>query len=66
MIVSDEIGKSRVIVRLRFAERSGYPQRIEGGTTEPDPIDEGLDAALDSIKNILEGEGGKVVPNAAD
>ncbi|HWV23320.1 MAG TPA: SRPBCC family protein [Thermomicrobiales bacterium] len=66
MIVSDEVGKSRVIVRLQFAARSGYPQRIEGSTTEPDPIDEGLEAALDSIKNILEGEGGKVVPNAAD
>lgn len=66
MIVFDEVGKSRVIVRLRFAECSGYPQRIEGSTTEPDPINEGLEATLDSIKNILEGEGGKVVLNAAD
>jgi len=65
MTVSDEDGQSRVIVHLSFAERSGYPERIEEGSSQPDPIDTGLDASLDSIKNILEGRGGKVVPPAA-
>lgn len=66
MTVSDEDGRSRVIVHLSFADRSGYPERIEASSSQPDPIDQGLKASLDSIKNILEGRGGKVVPPDAD
>ncbi|MGB3305803.1 MAG: hypothetical protein WBA63_06440 [Thermomicrobiales bacterium] len=65
MIVSDEVGKSCVIVRLRSAEHSGFPRPIEGSAMGLDPIDNGLEAAFDSIKDVIEGEGGTVVPNAA-
>lgn len=65
MDISDEVGKSRVIVRLAFGRVSDYPERIEEETSRPDPIDTGLDDALDSLKNILEGTGGKV-RSAAD
>lgn len=60
LVVSDEVDHSRVIVRLTFTSSSDYPQEIEAAASEPDPIDRALEAALDSLKNILEGEGGAV------
>lgn len=59
MTVSDEDGQSRVIVHLTFEANSHYPERIDASSSQPDPIDQGLEALLDSIKNILEGRGGK-------
>lgn len=66
MTVSAENGQFPVIVHLSFAGRSGYPERIEASTSEPDLIDHGLEASLDSIRHLLEGLGGKVVPSGAD
>jgi len=65
MDISDEVGKTRVIVRLRFGRESNYPERVAEKSAQPEPIDTGLDDALDSLKNILEGTGGKV-SHAAD
>lgn len=62
LVVSDEVDHSRVIVRLTFTSSSNYPQEIESTAAQPDPIDRALEAALDSMKNILEGEGGAVSP----
>jgi uncharacterized membrane protein len=62
LVVSDEEDHSRVIVRLIFTSSSNYPQEINAATKEPDPIDRALEAALDSMKNILEGEGGARTP----
>lgn len=62
LVVSDEGDHSRVIVRLTFTSSSDYPQEIESAARKPDPIDRALEAALDSLKNILEGEGGAVSP----
>ena len=62
LVVSDEVDHSRVIVRLTFTSSSDYPQEIESAARKPDPIDRALEAALDSLKNILEGEGGAVSP----
>lgn len=60
MEISDEVGTSRVIVRLTFGRVSDFPERVEEETAQADAIDSGLDDALDSLKNILEGTGGKV------
>lgn len=60
MDISDEVGRSRVIVRLTFGRVSDFPERVEAETDRADAIDTGLDDALDSLKNILEGTGGKV------
>lgn len=62
LVVSDEDDHSRVIVRLTFTTASDYPQEIEAAARQADPIDRALEAALDSLKNILEGEGGAVSP----
>lgn len=55
LVVSDEGDHARVIVRLTFTSSSDYPQEIEAAARAPDPIDRALEAALDSMKNILEG-----------
>jgi uncharacterized membrane protein len=62
LVVSDEEDHSRVIVRLTFTSSSNYPAEIDAAAAKPDPIDRALEAALDSMKNILEGEGGAVPP----
>jgi uncharacterized protein YndB with AHSA1/START domain len=54
-------GSSQVVVHLSvppFVTASGRPVTGEVAA-ERDPIDGGLEAALDSLRNILEGRGGK-------
>ena len=64
--VSPDGAGSEAIVHLSFAPRfdsSGAP--IVGERREPDPIEAGLEAALDSIRNLVEGRGGKEQPAIA-
>ena len=44
----------------RFGEQTGSPP-----PPGPPPVEEGLAAALQSIANIVEGQGGKVEPSVA-
>jgi hypothetical protein len=59
-------GGSEVVIHLSlapFVTESGRP--ITGELSEePDPIEEGLEAALDSLRNLMEGRGGKEEPAA--
>lgn len=66
MTVEDEDGQARVTVHLTWEAESAFPERVESRSPEPDPIDQGLENSLDSIKNILEGTGGPVEPPAAE
>jgi uncharacterized protein YndB with AHSA1/START domain len=52
---------SRVSVQLRFGERS-QDEQIQAQSGDRDPLREAFDATLESIKNQVEGTGGKVVP----
>ncbi len=68
MQIADAGGASDVTVHLSFS--NDLPQRIarETGDAPPDgppPIEEGIDASLQSIRNIVEGQGGKVEPSTA-
>lgn len=61
-------GASDVTVHLSFSDR--LPERIAQETGNPPPpglppIEEGLAASLQSIQNIVEGQGGKVEPSVA-
>lgn len=60
MTVSDEDGASIIIAHLTFAQQTDFPERVEDQSQAADPMEEGLENALDSIKNILEGTGGAV------
>lgn len=59
-------GGTQVVAHLSmapFVTESGRP--IEGELDRaPDPIEESLEAALDSLRNLMEGRGGKVQPAA--
>lgn len=64
MIVTGEAAGAQVVVHLSlapFVDDSGRPRTGESAV-EPDPIEEGLEAALDSLRNLLEGRGGKEEP----
>ncbi len=58
-------GASQVTVHLTFGPQSRTPENIEQEEGSQRPIQEGLEAALLSIQNIVEGQGGKVEPPAA-
>jgi hypothetical protein len=53
-----------VVAHLSFAPYvtpSGSPITGEPDI-DPDPIEESLEAALDSLRNLMEGRGGKEAP----
>jgi uncharacterized protein YndB with AHSA1/START domain len=66
MEVDGDDGGSEVVVHLSFAPRPEQAERMADGNDTPDTaIHDGLQAALQSIRNILEGQGGKVEPATA-
>jgi uncharacterized protein YndB with AHSA1/START domain len=66
LTVAGEDGGAQVVAHLSFAPYvtpSGRP--ISGEPEdEPDPIEQSLKAALDSLRNLMEGRGGKEEPAA--
>lgn len=57
---------SIVTVHLSFAPRPELARRMDAQTGDRDTtIQEGLEAALQSIRNLCEGRGSKVEPRAA-
>jgi hypothetical protein len=57
-------GGAQVVAHLSFAPYvtpSGRPISGEPAD-EPDPIEQSLEAALDSLRNLMEGRGGKEEP----
>lgn len=56
---------SQVTVHLTFGTEMDLPDRIEENSPSDRPIQEGMEAALRSIRNIVEGQGGKEEPAAA-
>ena len=66
--IAEADGAADVTVHLSFSDR--LPQRLGEQTGNPPPpgpppIEEGLATALQSIANIVEGQGGKVEPSVA-
>lgn len=58
-------GVSKIVVHLSlvpYFAPSGRPLTSEQHA-EPDPIDEGLETSLDSLRNLIEGTGGKKQPS---
>jgi hypothetical protein len=64
LTVAGDDGGTEVVAHLSlppYVSPTGAP--ISGELAEePDPIEEGLEAALDSLRNLMEGRGGKEVP----
>lgn len=64
-VEGDEAG-SEVTVHLSFEPRPEEKERMaEGAGSHNAAIQQGLEAALKSIKNLVEGKGGKVEPASA-
>jgi hypothetical protein len=64
MTVGAEDGAALVVAHLSFAPyvtETGAPYSGEA-EVQPDPIEESLETALDSLRNIMEGTGGKEEP----
>jgi hypothetical protein len=64
LTVAGEDGGAQVVAHLSFAPYvtpSGSPITGEPDI-DPDPIEESLEAALDSLRNLMEGRGGKEEP----
>ena len=64
LTVAGEDGGAQVVAHLSFAPYvtpSGSPITGEPDI-DPDPIEESLEAALDSLRNLMEGRGGKEAP----
>ena len=55
-------GGSEVIVHLSFGERSVEGEIQEGAPEDRDPVEEGMDATLESIRRQIEEGAGKVQP----
>lgn len=65
MTVSGIDGATEVVTHLSLTPRvddTGRPLTGERAE-EPDPIEEGLEAAMDSLRNLIEGRGGKEQPS---
>lgn len=67
MEVSEEgRGASQVTVHLSFTPRPDEQQKLSQHTGSPEAtIQEGLQKALESLENLIEGKGGKVETPAA-
>ena len=65
LTVSGEESASLVTVHLSFGPATDLPERIEENSPGERPIQQGLEASLASIQNLVEGQGGKVEPPAA-
>ena len=66
LTVAGDDGGAQVVAHLSFApyvSPAGRPITGEP-VDEPDPIEESLEAALDSLRNLMEGRGGKEEPAA--
>jgi hypothetical protein len=67
LTVSEADGRSQIVVHLSvppYVTSSGRP--ITGELTDgEDPYEEGLETALDSLRNLLEGTGGEEEPDVA-
>ncbi|WNV75860.1 SRPBCC family protein [Geodermatophilus sp. DSM 44513] len=59
--VADDGGGTRLTVHLDFGP-GGPEEQIQAQSGDRDPVHEGLGAALQSIKQQVEGTGGKVLP----
>lgn len=62
--VSGNNGSSQLVAHLSLEPRyspSGRPLTGEPAK-QPDPVEEGLEAAMDSLRNLIEGSGGEVRP----
>jgi len=61
LTVSEENGGAQVVAHLSFAPYVTATGRPITGELEvnPDSIEQSLEAALDSLRNLLEGRGGK-------
>ena len=55
-------GGSEVVVHLSFGERSVEDDIQEGAPADRDPVEEGIDATLESIRRQIEEGAGKVQP----
>lgn len=61
----DDADATQVVTHLSLiphVDQDGRPFTGERAA-EPDPTEEGLEAAMDSLRNILEGTGGKEQPS---
>ncbi|MDP9380146.1 MAG: SRPBCC family protein [Chloroflexota bacterium] len=65
LTVSGEQSASEVTVHLSFGPATDLPERIEESSPGEQPIQQGLEASLASIQNLVEGHGEKVEPPAA-
>jgi hypothetical protein len=66
LTVAGADGGAQVVAHLSFAPYvtpSGRPISGEPAVA-PDPIEQSLEAALDSLRNLMEGRGGKEEPTA--
>ena len=63
--ISGEQSASQVTVHLSFGPATDIPERIERESPNKHEIQDGLEAALRSIQQQVEGQGGKVEPPAA-
>jgi hypothetical protein len=66
LTVAGDDGGAQVVVHLSvapFVTASGRPITGEP-PAEPDPIEQSLESALDSLRNLMEGRGGKEEPSA--
>ena len=65
LTVSDRAdGRSEVTVRLSFGERSVEDEIQEESSDERDPLEESLDATLESIRRQIEEGAGKLPPTS--
>jgi len=64
LTVAADDGGAQVVAHLSFAPYVTATGRPISGepAADPDPIEQSLEAALDSLRNLMEGRGGKEEP----